>query len=300
MAERKATNKYYPPDWDPSKGSVNRHKKSHPLRDRARKLDQGILIVRFEMPFNIWCLKCENHIGMGVRYNAEKSRVGQYYSSPIYKFKMKCHLCDNHFEIQSEPSKFDYIILSGARKQSRLNQDGDDDLDQVVIDQDEAKKRMTDAMYRLEKKVEDKIKTEAKLPDLQELKQWRSRWEDSFSANQLLRAQYRKRRKQIEHRKDHDKKILQKSCLKIPLLKLRHSDKVLAKELLDKSRHERTERRELQRRKEILSSSITTSTVIKSEKSIAPQTEPGSSSSRDRKSFSRAQISSLNIKRDLG
>lgn len=298
MADRKATNKYYPPDWDPSKGSVNRHNKSHPLRDRARKLDQGILIVRFEMPFNIWCLKCENHIGMGVRYNAEKSKVGQYYSSPIYKFKMKCHLCDNHFEIQSEPSKFDYMILSGARKQSRLNQDADDDLDQVVIDQDEAKKRMTDAMYRLEKKVEDKIKIEAKLPDLQELKQWRNRWGDSFGANQLLRAQYRKRRKQIEQKKVHDKKILLKSSLKIPLLESSHSDKVSAKKLLDKSRHERMERRELQRRKEILSSSITTLSFVKSEKSITPQTKPGSSSSGDRKSFSRAQISGLNIKRD--
>jgi hypothetical protein len=28
----------------------------HPLRDRARKLDQGILIIRFEMPFNCWCV----------------------------------------------------------------------------------------------------------------------------------------------------------------------------------------------------------------------------------------------------
>ena len=40
---------------------------------------------------------------MGVRYNAEKSKVGNYYSTPIYKFRMKCHLCDNHFEIQTDP-----------------------------------------------------------------------------------------------------------------------------------------------------------------------------------------------------
>ncbi|KAJ3105271.1 hypothetical protein HDU97_008294 [Phlyctochytrium planicorne] len=63
MAERKATNKYYPPDWDPSKGSINKFVGQHPLRDRARKLDQGILIVRFELPYSIWCGGCEKHIG---------------------------------------------------------------------------------------------------------------------------------------------------------------------------------------------------------------------------------------------
>ena len=40
---------------------------------------------------------------MGVRYNAEKTTVGKYYSTPIFKFRMKCHLCDNHFEIQTDP-----------------------------------------------------------------------------------------------------------------------------------------------------------------------------------------------------
>ena len=59
---------------------------------------------RFEMPYNIWCGGCGNHIGMGVRYNAEKSKVGMYYTTPIYKFRMKCHLCDNHFEIKTDPA----------------------------------------------------------------------------------------------------------------------------------------------------------------------------------------------------
>lgn len=56
------------------------------------------------MPYNIWCDGCNNHIGMGVRYNAEKSKVGMYYTTPIYKFRMKCHLCDNHFEIKTDPA----------------------------------------------------------------------------------------------------------------------------------------------------------------------------------------------------
>ncbi|KAJ1504746.1 hypothetical protein HMI55_001889, partial [Coelomomyces lativittatus] len=98
-------NKYYPKDFDPSKhNSVNQHVGSHPLGHRARKLkSEGILIIRFELPFNIWCLGCDNHIGRGVRFNAEKKKVGNYYSTPIWSFRMKCHLCDNWFEIQTDP-----------------------------------------------------------------------------------------------------------------------------------------------------------------------------------------------------
>lgn len=67
MGERKGTNKYYPPDYDPGAGGLNKFLGTHALRERARKLHLGILIIRFEMPYNIWCEGCENHIGMGVR-----------------------------------------------------------------------------------------------------------------------------------------------------------------------------------------------------------------------------------------
>ncbi|THH21253.1 hypothetical protein EW146_g243 [Bondarzewia mesenterica] len=30
---------------------------------------------------------------MGVRYNAEKKKIGNYYSTPIFSFRCKCHLC---------------------------------------------------------------------------------------------------------------------------------------------------------------------------------------------------------------
>ena len=46
---------------------------------------------------------CNNHIGMGVRYNAEKKKIGSYYSTPIFSFRCKCHLCDGWFEIQTDP-----------------------------------------------------------------------------------------------------------------------------------------------------------------------------------------------------
>ncbi|KAG5651517.1 hypothetical protein H0H81_008354 [Sphagnurus paluster] len=58
---------------------------------------------------------------MGVRYNAEKKKIGNYYSTPIFSFRCKCHLCDGWFEIQtdpkaSHPNNTRYVVVSGARQ----------------------------------------------------------------------------------------------------------------------------------------------------------------------------------------
>lgn len=82
-------------------------------------MDMGITIIRFEMPYNIWCDGCKAHIAMGVRYNAEKKKVDMYYSTPIYEFRMKCHLCDQYFEIRTDPANSDYVIMSGARRKEQ-------------------------------------------------------------------------------------------------------------------------------------------------------------------------------------
>lgn len=227
MAERKATNKYYPPDWDPSKGSANKYQGSHHLRSRAKKISEGVLVVRFAMPFDIWCMECKNHIAMGVRYNAEKSKVGNYYTTPIYRFQMKCRLCDNHFVIKTDPSKFDYVIVSGARKKIKPTPESNE----LIIDEDDSNRRISDAMYRLERRIEDKTKAEAELPGLRELKKWRSRWEDSFSMNKLIRSQFRERRKLIEQSKDRDKKLLTKASLKIKLVEPTDSIRKEAKQI---------------------------------------------------------------------
>lgn len=60
------------------------------------------------MPFNVWCTACKSHIGKGVRFNAEKKKIGNYFSTPIFQFKMKCPECPNYMEIETDPkvSKF--------------------------------------------------------------------------------------------------------------------------------------------------------------------------------------------------
>ncbi|KAI5477479.1 hypothetical protein MNV49_006325 [Pseudohyphozyma bogoriensis] len=113
-----AAEQYYPPNWTPEEGSLNKYHGKHALGDRARKLDQGILIVRFELPYNIWCGHCGNHIGQGVRYNAEKKKVGMYYTTPIWSFRCKCHLCQGWFEIRTDPKNTAYFVHEGAKAQA--------------------------------------------------------------------------------------------------------------------------------------------------------------------------------------
>lgn len=46
--------RYRPPDVDPRAQSFNSLTGTNPYGKRGRKLDAGILVVRFELPFNIW------------------------------------------------------------------------------------------------------------------------------------------------------------------------------------------------------------------------------------------------------
>jgi len=217
MGERKGVNKYYPPDYRPEKGSLNKYHGTHALRERARKLDQGILIIRFEMPYNIWCEGCNNHIGMGVRYNAEKKKVGMYYSTPIFQFRMKCHLCDNHFEMKTDPQNFDYEVVSGARRQER-RWDPTENSQVVPEDKDTSKKLATDAMFKLEHVNDDRNKSKAAAPILARLEIVQDRWRDDYTSNKYLRQIFREKKKELQEKEKNNKSLLTKSSLSIPLV----------------------------------------------------------------------------------
>ncbi|KAF8440291.1 DUF572-domain-containing protein [Boletus edulis BED1] len=189
-------NKYYPPDYDGEKHkSLNAYRGKHALGDRARKLDKGILITRFELPFNIWCGTCNNHIGMGVRYNAEKKKIGAYFSTPIYSFRCKCHLCDGWFEIQTDPKNTRYVVVSGARQKDE-EWDPEENGGFAIHDPD-ANAGPADPLAALEKSTTAQNHVnKVQIPRLESLQEVSERCNsDPYALSSLLRKRFRAEKK---------------------------------------------------------------------------------------------------------
>jgi len=246
-------NKYYPPDFFDNvekNGSLNAYRGKHALGDRARKLDQGILITRFELPFNIWCGTCNNHIGMGVRYNAEKKKIGAYYSTPIFSFRCKCHLCDGWFEIHTDPKNTRYVVVSGARQKDEdwnPEENGgyavhDTEAHAVPVDPLASLEKTTDVQKGL-------VKAHDRLEELQEVSEHYN--SDPFSLSSKVRKRFREEKKVEKAKKQVDDGIKDRYGLPETLSLIEDDDKAAqdAREQWARGRRELELRESSKRRK---------------------------------------------------
>ncbi|GMS83518.1 hypothetical protein PENTCL1PPCAC_5693, partial [Pristionchus entomophagus] len=228
MGERKGQNHYYPPDFDPAKHkTLNAYHGVHALRERAHKISEGILVIRFEMPFNIWCLGCNNHIGMGVRYNAEKKKIGMFYTTPLYEFRMKCHLCDNYLVIRTDPKNFDYEMYEGCRRQE-IRFDPSTVDGSAPIDRGEHMKLAADAMYKAENQEDDRQKGTKDDKKIDHLEWLQERMRDDFAANSALRRSFRNEKKDLKEQRALDDDLRKRSSLSIKLMPEHPEDKKVA------------------------------------------------------------------------
>ncbi|KAF8363923.1 hypothetical protein PRIPAC_90846 [Pristionchus pacificus] len=228
MGERKGQNHYYPPDFDYKKHrNLNNYHGTHALRERAAKIKEGILIIRFEMPFNIWCLGCNNHVGMGVRYNAEKKKVGMFYTTPLYEFRMKCHLCDNYYVIRTDPKNFDYELVEGCRRQEKRFDPSTVD-GSAPIDRGEHLKLAADSMYKAENAEDDRQKGTKDDKKIDHLEWLQERMRDDFAANSALRRSFRTEKKSLNEQRALDDDLRKRASLSIKLMPEHPEDKKVA------------------------------------------------------------------------
>ncbi|EFJ21786.1 hypothetical protein SELMODRAFT_176049 [Selaginella moellendorffii] len=206
LAAARADNFYFPPEWTPKQGSLNKFQGQHPLRERARKIDQGILVIRFEMPFNVWCGGCHSMIAKGVRFNAEKKQIGKYYTTKIWSFSMKAACCKHEIEIHTDPKNCEYVIVKGAERKTETYDAAD--AGSLVVATGEDREKLTDPFAKLEHDEEDILKGKESAKQLMLLqKQSDIKHGNDYSVNRALRAQLRDQKKRVALEEAHSKKL---------------------------------------------------------------------------------------------
>eukprot|EP00158_Paraphelidium_tribonemae_P003730 Partr_v1_DN26337_c1_g1_i1_m43325 putative Coiled-coil domain-containing protein len=105
MAERKVLNKYFHPDFDPSK-----------LEPPAKTGAQHK--VRLMAPFSMRCATCGEFIYKGTKFNARKEIVWEeeYLGIKVYRFYIRCPRCAAELTFKTDPKNADYIAEHGMTR----------------------------------------------------------------------------------------------------------------------------------------------------------------------------------------
>lgn len=184
------------------------------------------------MPFSVWCTTCKPHetlIGQGVRFNAEKKKVGNYYSTPIYSFRMKHTQCGGVIEIRTDPKNTAYVVTEGGRKRDTGEGDAQVPGEIVGIGARKGEEEGKDPFARLEGKVEDKRVGDEAQRRIWELRARQDRdWEDPYEMSRRLRRRFRGERKALEVKEERKEALKDKMSLGIELVDELEEDNVRA------------------------------------------------------------------------
>lgn len=105
MSERKAINKWYPPDWDPSKAP------------KTKKKSNAAEKVRLMLPFSMKCLQCNEYISNRRKFNARKEVTPEKYMGiKIIRFHIKCPRCNNGITFATDPKLAGFVPVEGGER----------------------------------------------------------------------------------------------------------------------------------------------------------------------------------------
>ncbi|XP_043686929.1 splicing factor YJU2 [Vespula pensylvanica] len=174
MSERKVLNKYYPPDFDPSK---------IPRMKLARNRQYT---VRLMAPFNMRCKTCGEYIYKGKKFNARKEDVegDDYLGIRIYRFYIKCTRCLQEISFKTDPKNTDYEIEAGATRNFMALKLAEE---QAQREEDEEKEEeATNPMKLLEKRTQQSKQELELLESLEELKDLNRRLLQAIDFEEML------------------------------------------------------------------------------------------------------------------
>uniref|UniRef100_A0A8C5M7N3 Splicing factor YJU2 n=1 Tax=Leptobrachium leishanense TaxID=445787 RepID=A0A8C5M7N3_9ANUR len=190
MSERKVLNKYYPPDFDPSKIP-----KLKLPKDRQ-------YVVRLMAPFNMRCKTCGEYIYKGKKFNARKETVQNelYLGLPIFRFYIKCTRCLAEITFKTDPENTDYAIELGATRNFQAEKLIEQE--EIRFQKEREEEELNNPMKVLENRTKDsKLEMEV-LENLQELKELNQRQANVDFESMLDR--YRETEEEIKKRQEDE------------------------------------------------------------------------------------------------
>ncbi|KAM4707262.1 splicing factor YJU2 isoform 1-T1 [Discoglossus pictus] len=190
MSERKVLNKYYPPDFDPSKIP-----KLKLPKDRQ-------YVVRLMAPFNMRCKTCGEYIYKGKKFNARKETVQNelYLGLPIYRFYIKCTRCLAEITFKTDPENTDYAMEHGATRNFQAEKLIEEEEKKCQKDRED--EELNNPMKVLENRTKDSKMEMEVLENLQELKELNQRQANVDFESMLER--YRETEEEMRKRQEEE------------------------------------------------------------------------------------------------
>lgn len=125
--------------------------------------------------------------------------MGNYYTTPIFSFRMKHVACGGWIEIRTDPKNTAYVVTEGAKKRDT----GEDKVHEgeIQIRTDEERERLQkDAFAALEVKIDDRKQATTDKSRIEELQLAKEKdWDDPYAASKKLRRAFRADRK-VRHK----------------------------------------------------------------------------------------------------
>ncbi|AJS54607.1 Yju2p [Saccharomyces cerevisiae YJM1478] len=112
MSERKAINKYYPPDYNP----LEAEKLSRKMAKKLKTMNKSHASIRLMTPFSMRCLECNEYIPKSRKFNGKKEQLKEKYldSIKIYRLTISCPRCANSIAFRTDPGNSDYVMEVGG------------------------------------------------------------------------------------------------------------------------------------------------------------------------------------------
>eukprot|EP00401_Gymnodinium_catenatum_P017625 CAMPEP_0117475000 /NCGR_PEP_ID=MMETSP0784-20121206/9570_1 /TAXON_ID=39447 /ORGANISM="" /LENGTH=265 /DNA_ID=CAMNT_0005269235 /DNA_START=51 /DNA_END=845 /DNA_ORIENTATION=- len=215
------------------------------LREVAHQ--KSHLVIRFEMPFKVQCLRCGGYINQGTRYDADKKKVGKFFTTTIYQFEMRCGFivdpklsvdhsahCNQRFVIRTDPKNTDYELAEGLRRAVQEWSHTSSETAEL-IDPEVRRQMESDPMFKVEKTMRNLQKEKNDKERLVDLEHLQADREDTYSLNCALRRRNRAKRAEEQAEK---KRAEERHNFVLPLAPPRSEDALEARDIAFRTDHD--------------------------------------------------------------